>query len=52
MFELRACPNQEGRGDKIHSIVVFDIFWNDCSPCGGSESIKQLIELRQEVRAV
>jgi len=35
------CPNQGCRGGKIHSLVGFDIFWDDCPICGGLGSVKR-----------
>ena len=40
MYDNVPCPNQGCKGGKTHSIVGFDIFWNDCPICGGSGSIK------------
>ena len=41
MYENVSCPNQGCRGGKVHCIVGFDIFWNDCPVCGGSGSVRR-----------
>jgi hypothetical protein len=43
MYENIPCPNQGCKGGKIHFIVGFDIFWDDCPTCGGWGSIKRQV---------
>lgn len=45
MYELVPCPNQGCRGGKVHYLVGFDIFWDDCPICGGSGSVKRGVVL-------
>ncbi|MDD1700966.1 MAG: hypothetical protein LUQ04_09280 [Methanoregula sp.] len=40
MFELVPCPNQGCRGGKVHSLVGFDIFWDDCPTCDGFGAVR------------
>ncbi len=35
------CPHQGCRGGKIHALVGFDIFWDDCPTCGGSGFVRK-----------
>ena len=37
------CPNQGCRCGKVHCLVGFDIFWNDCPICDGLGSIKRSV---------
>ncbi len=41
MNETVPCPNQGCRSGKVHYLVGFDIFWDDCPTCGGLGSIKR-----------
>jgi len=41
MNETVPCPNQGCRAGKVHYLVGFDIFWDDCPTCGGLGSIKR-----------
>jgi hypothetical protein len=41
MYKLLPCPNQGCKDGKVHSIVGFDIFWNNCPICDGLGSIKR-----------
>ena len=43
MYMNVPCPNQGCKSGKIHSIIGFDIFWNDCPVCGGSGSIEKQV---------
>ena len=35
------CPNQGCRNGKVHCLVGWDFFWNDCPVCGGLGSVKR-----------
>jgi len=37
MNTIVPCPHQGCRGGKVHCLVGFDIFWNDCPMCDGSD---------------
>ncbi len=41
MSELMPCPHQGCKSGKVHCLVGFDIFWNDCPMCEGSGYIKR-----------
>jgi hypothetical protein len=43
MDELIPCPNQGCRGGKVHFLVGFDIFWDDCPTCNGLGSVKRAV---------
>jgi hypothetical protein len=43
MNKMVHCPNQGCRCGKVHYLVGFDIFWNDCPICGGLGSIKRSV---------
>ena len=43
MDELMPCPNQGCRCGKIHCLVGFDFFWNDCPTCAGLGSVKRCV---------
>lgn len=41
MSELMPCPHQGCKSGKVHCLVGFDIFWNDCPMCKGSGYVKR-----------
>jgi len=41
MSELIPCPHQGCKSGKVHCLVGFDIFWNDCPMCKGSGYVKR-----------
>jgi len=41
MYELVPCPNQACKDGKVHCLVGFDFFWNECPMCDGSGSIRR-----------
>jgi excinuclease UvrABC ATPase subunit len=43
MYELVLCPHQGCEGGKVHSIVGFDIFCDDCPRCDGLGIIKRRV---------
>ena len=43
MYVNVPCPNQGCRRGKIHTIIGYDIFWNDCPVCGGLGVIKRQV---------
>jgi hypothetical protein len=40
MFDLVPCPHQGCDGGKVHSLVGFDIFCDDCPTCEGMGTVK------------
>ena len=41
MSELMPCPHQGCKSGKVHCLVGFDIFWNDCPMCEGLGYVKR-----------
>jgi hypothetical protein len=41
MNKIVHCSNKGCRGGKVHYLVGFDIFWNDCPICDGLGSNKR-----------
>ena len=41
MNKTLPCPNQRCKCGKVHYLVGFDIFWNDCPICDGLGSVKR-----------
>jgi len=37
------CPNQGCRCGKVHYLVGFDIFWNDCPVCYGLGAVRKRV---------
>jgi hypothetical protein len=41
MSGLMPCPHQGCKSGKVHCLIGFDIFWNDCPVCEGSGYIER-----------
>ncbi len=41
MSGLVPCPHRGCKGGKVHCLLGFDIFWNDCPVCEGSGNVKR-----------